>query len=234
MPRNLHKRQRKLAKQKAKRKAEKKAVRRLESLGKRGECEMAAGYPVLHCCEFYSGFENGLTQVLFSRRLSGGNVAFAMFLVDHYCVGVKDVYFRIEPERHYVETFYDKLNERFDREDMSPEAVRKLVESAVEYARDLGISPHADYPKVAPIFGDVDPSRCDEEFEFGNHGRPCFVRGPFDSEEKMLRILATLEESCGPGNFDLLIMTDGKEDLRMLSDEEFEELEFQPVDDDRW
>ena len=42
-----------------------------------------------------------------------------------------------------------------------------LVEGAVEYAKSLGLSPHADYARARHIFGDIDPAASDREFVAG-------------------------------------------------------------------
>lgn len=201
MSRDIQKKQRKLQKKKSKQKAKKKAIARQSSQGKRGEFALAARYPVLHACEFVGEGEHGISQVLLSRRLGGGNVAFALFLIDLYCLGVKNVIAQIVPEGSYHWNLYDKLNENHERFDLSPADARKLVEDSVEYARGLGLPPVDDYRKAYPIFGDIDPQESDAEFKFGQDGKPFFASGPHDSSEKCRRIIATLQETCGEGNF---------------------------------
>lgn len=53
------------------------------------------------------------------------------------------------------------------------ELAQQVVLGAVEYARGLGFSPHADY---AGHLGEWD-GRCD--ITFGRKGKPTFVQGPY-------------------------------------------------------
>ena len=99
----------------------------------------------------------------------------------------------------------DKLAGEAGLEPYPPEYIRKLVEDAVEYARSIGFEPHADYQEAKAIFGDIDASACREEFQFGHEGKPFFISGPHDSPAKCARIVRTLLDHCGQGNFDYLL-----------------------------
>ena len=46
----------------------------------------------------------GIGHVLLSRQLGSGEVAFAVFLVDMYCFGVKDVMINVLPARPTTRT----------------------------------------------------------------------------------------------------------------------------------
>lgn len=88
---------------------------------------------------------------------------------------------------------------------MEPCCARKLVEDAVEYASKLGIPPHPDYKKGCRVFGGISVADCDQEFEFGNDGKPFFMQGPYDSPKKVARIMSLLTDRCGEGNFHYLL-----------------------------
>jgi hypothetical protein len=71
--------------------------------------------------------------------------------------------------------------------------VPKLVEGAVEYARDLGFPPHADYSKAKLMFGDIEPSSCRPAFECGKDGK-LVRRPPLHDPERCERIVHALSE----------------------------------------
>jgi hypothetical protein len=75
---------------------------------------------------------------------------------------------------------------------------QQVVLGAVEYARGLGFSPHADYATCAGHLGEWD-GKCD--ITFGRDGKPTFIQGPYDNPK---RILKTLRKSVGEGNFETL------------------------------
>ncbi len=107
-------------------------------------------------------------------------------------------------------------------EPMPPADLRKLVEDAVFYARNIGFGPHPDYHKAMPIFGDINDRESDARFEFGKDGQPFFIAGPNEGPSRCRHILKTLEEHCGRGGFHFLIPTAQRE---LLHEEEPEALE---------
>ena len=119
--------------------------------------ERSANAPILHCCRTTEALDQGMANVLVSRQLQSGNVAYAMFLLDVYCLGVKSVLFDVASRTRYDMQAYGKLDKsNCPVEHLAPEAARKLIEGAAEYARTLGMPADKDYPKALRIFGDID------------------------------------------------------------------------------
>jgi hypothetical protein len=229
MVKDTRRRQKKLERRKAKAKAKKKALARQESRGMAARLEEAAEAPILHCYTTDILWDEGLSPVLISRKLKSGHVAFVIFLVDVYCLGVKDVTLGVAPRSRYDFQVYGKLSEQYRLVGLTPEAARKLVEGAVEYARDLGLPPHPDYRKAGPIFGDIDAEACREEFVYGQDGKPCFFAGPYDSPWRCKQIIRTLTDRCGPDGFHYLMpleamgeLPSGGRVLRIDDDADFE------------
>lgn len=204
------KRQKKLEKRKSKQKEKKKALARVKPDSTAALIKRAGSAPVLHCCVTDTIWDEGMGQALISRELPDGRIAYAIFLVDVYCLGVKDALCHVSVRTRYDSDVYDRLFNRYTMVKLSPACMRKLVEGAVEYARNLGLPPHADYQAAHVIFGDIDASQCDREFTYGKDGKPLFIAGPYDRLEKRRRILATLTESVGADGFHYLLpMTGG-------------------------
>ncbi|HEV7223725.1 MAG TPA: hypothetical protein VGN42_13540 [Pirellulales bacterium] len=198
------KRQRKLERKKAKEKARHKAlaVREVKLLAHR--FARAGEGPVIDSFLPSLLWEQGIGNVVLARDVGGGDVAFASFLLDIYCLGVKDVFFEIVSREEYLR-IREQMVRKIDIEKRSPESIRKLVEEGVEYARSLGFEPHGDYDRAKTVFGDLDASLCREKFTFGREGKPFFISGPHDSPAKCSKIVRTLAERCGVGAFDYLV-----------------------------
>jgi len=154
--------------------------------------------------------------VVVCRYKSGGRVEAGCFLVDVYCLGVKDAFFRVFEEEEFQEVC---LARYFPKGVPVPKPAswgRKLVEEAMRYAASLGFTPHADFKKGARVFGGVEASECAEKFVFGNEGKPLYVQGPYDGAAKAERILATLRTKFGDDGFHYIIPMgvddDGEED----------------------
>ncbi|HXG18399.1 MAG TPA: hypothetical protein VNN62_04925 [Methylomirabilota bacterium] len=228
---NRKKVQKKREKKAAKRKAliaDKKtpaAVGRLSS-GERA-LSLAASSPLYECLMAEELFDAGLGTVVVSRSMPAGRIGASFFLLDVFCLGVKNAYFLAMSEDEYayrLDTI--ELNETL--RPVSPSYARKLVEETEAYARNLGFSPHPDYQKAKRIFADIDATACAERFPFGKDGKPFFIAGPNETSKKIEKILATLTQHCGPGGFDYLV---GLED-DFDEEDEFEFLEEESEFDD--
>lgn len=202
-------RQKKVERRKAKEKS------KHEALKVRGQqlvaqaTQAVSSAPILHCCAIDVIWERGIGHVVFSRLLPNRQVAVSSFLLDMYCLGVKNAMFGITDRAQYDKQVYGKIRDTYDLETLDPACARKLVEGGVEYARKLGFPPHPDYIKAKAIFGDIDPATCERTFEYGKDGKPLFVAGPYETQAQCSQIMRTLTASCGVGGFDFVMGAGG-------------------------
>lgn len=220
---NEKRRQKKLIKRRNDRKSRKKELVRHSNEGIAARLKHAAHFDIVNCCMSDCIWEEGIGNVLLSRRLPTGEIAFTHFLVDVFCLGVKDVFSKVVTSGQYEE-FLKEVFSSIEMVDIEPAYCRKLVEEAVDYAASLDIPPHKDYRKGSKIFGDIDVRDCTEHFEFGKDGKPCFFSGPNDTPTRCRQVISLLTESCGEGNFDFIL---GVTDL-----ESFGRILGVPADDD--
>ncbi|MEX2186069.1 MAG: hypothetical protein WD875_04710 [Pirellulales bacterium] len=208
------KRQKKAERRKAKQRKRTVARRNTENIS--FKLQRAAAAPVLSSRVAECLFDQGIGMVMFSRKLADGNVAYAAFLVDVYCLGVKNVLFDIVSRGFYDEKIEANMFKDNPPLDFPPESVRKLVEGAVAYAADLGLTPHRDYAKARLLFGNIDAAASPDTFTYGREGKPFFITGPYDSQERCRRIVESLTARCGKGNFDYLVGSSGRGDISDL------------------
>ncbi len=208
MATNPRKRQQKLERRAAKRKEKKHEIVRDHQLGLGERLTVATKYPPLHAWITEDVWKEGLGWVLFSREMPNGSVAVVVFLVDRYCLGVKNAMANIVHRTTYESEFVRKMTAQFTSRAVSPATARKLVEAAIAYAADLGFPPHPDYHKAKLLFGDVDAGESKDEFEFGKDGKPFYVSGPNDSEARSHQIVTTLARTRGVGEFHYLVALD--------------------------
>lgn len=188
--------QKKLAKKNARR-AEKKAhLARRADAGLERLLRHAGDWPVVEALVPDDLWEAGIGHLILARQMPDGGIAFADFLVDVFCLGVKDAFCKVESAFGY-RTFLAKVSEisRFTR--TSPEAFAKLVTGAVEYARSIGLAPHPDYEAARLILAGIDPDASPERFEYGRDGAPLYIQGPNDSAAKAAAILARVRAVGG-------------------------------------
>ena len=176
--------------------------------------------PIYETMYTESLFELGSGQVLVSRKKPNGDILFSIFMVDIFCLGVKDVKTNLLREEEYEElkskiesSVAEQISER-------PNYIFNLIYGAVEYAEDLGFDPPKDFELAEYVLPKVEDVEY-EDIPFGREGKPFYIAGPFD---KVSKVLATLDKNVGPGNFDFY---DPEED-----DEEYDEEEYEDDNDE--
>lgn len=177
------KRQKKLLK-KAEKRREKKV--QIHSNKLEGSSDNIANLPIHECLVPKNIHEVGIGNISFSRKTHSGQIATSSFLVDVYCLGVKNAFFNKLTNTEYQNL---KNKDEVPTKSVTPSYIRKLVEGSVEFASKIGFKPHKDYAKASKIFGNIDASECKEDFEFGKDGKPVFIQGPYDSESKIKNIM---------------------------------------------
>lgn len=213
MPADPRRRQKKLERRAAKRKSKHHEFVRARSAGLPERLAEAARFPVADCWVTPALFTNqGIGQLGLSRRLPTGDYAVAVFLVDRFCLGIKDTIAEILSPSQYERRILQTARRDMNAEPIDPPSLRKIVEGAVAYARQLGLSPHPDYARGRLLLGDIDPAQAQRDCEFGQDGKPYFVAGPYDTPERCRQILRILRDSCGPHGFHFLIPVRSDED----------------------
>jgi len=213
-------RQRKLAAKAARRKAVVAGKKKLEvsSASLVGRIRVASKGPFVRCLMPSTLFDIGIGHVvvarllpsgllgcvIVARLLPSGLLGCAYFLVDVFCLGIKDVFY-VEIGENELRS---RLAEQFDAQsfiEVEPARARKLIRDAAAYAAGLGLPAAKDTPAIEAIFGDVDAGACSDTFTFGKDGKPFFMNGPNDTPARIRAITQALEESCGTGGWDYLV-----------------------------
>jgi hypothetical protein len=212
------KRQKKLQRRAAKSKEKRHALVREKAAGLAGQLTAAAKCPVFDCFVDDQILTAGIGSVLLARELGNGSVAFANFLVDRYCLGVKNAMVGIASRFHYESNIRNKMAQQCDLRKISPATARRFVEDAVEYAGKLGFAPHPDYARARLLFGSIDPAEATETLKYGMNGKPMFIQGPYDTPARTARILRTLGQTPDPNDSSFELPYEGPGDLLGFSE----------------
>jgi hypothetical protein len=230
MAQNQQKRQQKLAKKKRRTNEIKKdRNKRLNISSREIAIQTAQRAPWVGC--FVHG-QDGMHSVMAIRQSRSDAVA-AVFLVDSYCLGIKESFLIRSFD---LEAFYERTPES-DSIKVSPEHALKFVEDAVAYGRSIGFEPSGEYAVAKLLFGDTDSAACLETFVFGKDGKPSYISDKNDSRPKQRLIFDTLSK-LGDGNFDFVQLSDhsvGFDHFRHLTeigDETDEDLYDQEEDEE--
>lgn len=166
-----------------------------------------ATFPVYECLIPDDLFKSGIGELVVTRRIPDGNIAMSAFVLDVFCLGVKDAMFKLLTVDDYENGIKPRMSATGSRtfEKIHPTCAKKLLDGLVNYSRDLGFSPHPDYQNAREIFGDVDGSACPVKYTYGKDGKPLYMNGPYESQAKVNKILDTLTQKCGVGGFNYIM-----------------------------
>lgn len=164
----------------------------------------AASAPIHECLLNAELFTGGIGTLVFVRGSRAAGYAAAVFLVDAWCLGVKNAYLR-SLDADELELFFTLLETNEPLEVIDPSHARKLLREVARWSNALGFSPHPDFYAIEAIFGDVNADACDSIFQFGHNGKPFYIPGPTESPAQILLRLKQLRNRLGDDGFETAI-----------------------------
>ncbi len=183
--------------------------------GKLYQIQHADDYPIEACYLNGDWQERGFARILVTRSQDDGRLMVGAFLVDIFCLGVKNAFCNEGLPRSQFEA--DFLLRFFQNEEptrVGINYVKELIYGAVDYASSLGFEPHADFELARNVLGTEEFSRS-RGFKFGGpEGKPLYIAGPDDDAATVLR---KLRKRLGENGFNFITPED---DWNTLEDDE--------------
>lgn len=142
--------------------------------------------------------EYGLGHVIVTRNHTGGKVSMADYLVDIYCLGVKDSFYRIRMEDYEVEDIVDQL----DAKECSYHEAHNWVYGAIAFAEEAGIEPEKGFNLTQFMLEEDNDEIPLIEYEYGKDGKHFLVA---HSRQEANKYLPLLEKNLGEGNYDFIV-----------------------------
>lgn len=182
--------------------------------------------PIYECLVRSDWEETKMTTVTVARNHTNGNITVCSYLVDLFCLGVKDSMYLFNVPVHEYEEFKERVNREMEMTEVDYTLAHNIVYAAIEFAEEFGFKPHKDYESVTKFMLEEDTEDIELiEIECGNDGKPIYMRGPFEDDAKARRIITQLEKNAGPGNYEYI---DGFDEF---DDDDFDD-EFDEDDDE--
>lgn len=143
-------------------------------------------YPIDECLINKDWKQSGLATIIVIRKYrETGQFAFVSFLVDVFCLGLKNAMASVGVDKDMVVDFIAMYPQSFT--EIEYEECRGIVLGAIDYAKNLGFEPHDDWKKVE---GFVEANKPYEtKHKFGKDGKPFYMEGPDDDVKKIMQIL---------------------------------------------
>ena len=183
----------------------------------------ARSLPIGTCYINVNWQTSGMATIIVTRLHSNHNITFGLFLVDLYCLGVKDTFWKFND--HPID-FQDFLENRLGSNTFGLQfqetdyiLVHNIIYGAIEFADDFGFKPHADFELTRFILEEDDEQIDLIDLEFGHNGKPLFISNP-DNPVESRRVMAHLEKFPGLGNFKFIAEADRDDFLDGLDQQE--------------
>jgi hypothetical protein len=186
--------------------------------------EAARKLPIKEAYIDSSMFTSGLGFAIIARQKKNGEMVVGAFVVDIFCLGIKDAFTKVMAEedfREYITSVSEMENVKLEQRD--PNFVQNVIYAAYEYADELDFAPCKEWALAQYVLDDVDAIEY-EEIECGKDGKPFYIEGPND---KTIQILNKLEDKLGIHGFYVMLNKDEDE----YDDDEYDDDEY---DDDEY
>jgi SEC-C motif len=186
--------------------------------GKIHRIQHADDYPVEACYLNADWKEQGLARIVVTRSQENGQIMVAAFLVDTFCLGVKNAFCNEGLGRRQIEAkllpgYYQ--NEEPTRVGINH--VKEIIYGAVDYARGLGFDPHPDFELSRHVLGSEEIGRTRNLTFGGPEGKPLYVAGPDDDTATVLR---KLRKRLGEDGFNFITPEEDWEDMKEDEDQQ--------------
>jgi hypothetical protein len=197
------KRQEKSMRQRRKAKAHQKKQASLRT-GSHGVLQKARQLPIFDC-QISADWKGdvGLVQVLIARQQPDGKIAYGLYLIDKFCLGLKNTSYdaNLSVEEYRQEVVRD-VQRTAPMKSCPPDLAHQFIYQAIDYAAQFGFKPQKDYKWSRLILEKRGTLEEPHKLTFGKDGKPFYISGPYDNPQA---IIAKLEKTAGPGNYEYLV-----------------------------
>jgi len=160
----------------------------------------------IEACLITEDWQNtGICNVIIARRHKKGNLTIGLYLVDIYCLGLKDTSYRFGISTDEFD-YFKKSGGGMIECDYA--LAHNIIYGGIAFAGDYEFKPHKDFAVTQFILEEDTEDVELIDIDFGLNGLPCFMRGPYDDNVKVRNIEANLARIAGPGNYKILDVPD--------------------------
>lgn len=134
--------------------------------------------------------ESGMAHIIVTRNRAGGSIVYASFLVDTFCLGVKDAEYAIDLTADDLEDAIKHFRSTHEMEETDYEKVHNLIYGAIEFAEEGGIAPVKEFTYASYALSEDTDDIPLIEYEYGKDGKHLLIIGEDGKERRYLPILS--------------------------------------------
>lgn len=183
--------------------------------------EKARTLPIGKCYITPAWKESGISQIIISRVRPSGNLVIGIFLVDTFCVGVKDAAYYANMSEYDFNKLIERYESRSGLEEISYNEAHNIIYGAIGFAEDGGIQPAMDFKIAGYVLEEDTDDISLIEYEFGKNGKHFLV---INSDRREMPYLHQLKKTLGD-DFEYVMNYDEDKESADRNDEGNEGLE---------
>jgi len=154
----------------------------------------AARFPLHECLIADNGWEeHGMAVLYICRHAFNCRYICAFYMVDTYCLGLKNTFANVNLERDRMLDVRRRLEQQDELQPYDYEDARSLIFGAIDYAASLGFSPNEDWQHSRYIVEEGRPYV--PKFDYGKDGKPFYIQGPDDDAKSIMKTLAIADRN---------------------------------------
>lgn len=154
----------------------------------------AAKYPLHECCLANNGWrQHGMAVLFVSRKVIESRYICAFYMVDTYCLGLKDTFAQVNLDRSRMLELRSHVEHTGALQPYNYEDARSLILGAIDFAASFGFKPNEDWNLSGKV---IEETRAYvPRFKFGKDGKPFYVQGPHDDARSIMNTLSKFDHN---------------------------------------
>ena len=138
--------------------------------------------------------ESGMAHIVVTRVRPSGNLVMASFLVDTFCLGVKDAGYHENMTPSDFEEYLNNYRKGMGLEEISYNEAHNIIYGAMAFAEEGGIKPSKEFDPAGYILEEDTDDIPLIEYDFGKNGKHFLVVNP---DRKEMPYYHTLKKNLG-------------------------------------
>lgn len=160
-----------------------------------GKCYMTADHD----------WGEGMGHVIVTREHTGGRVSLAAFLIDRWCIGVKNCFFKLRMDDYELDDMLERTEQVTDLEEVSYDEAHNMVWGAVAFAEDAGIKPCKEFALAQYFLEDDTDDIPLIEYDYGKDGKRFLVA---NNNLELTTYLPLLKKNLDDSEYSFMVQDD--------------------------